>query len=238
MKKTVFVMALLLAIGGGTVKAQNTDAAQTAFDEIEADNHVKDDDATRTADSPPKAEEPPEPPTESAMIERDNDTGLTADSDDDNTLTADASTNGRARPALTERPSFIWRSKGTGITYSFVYSGDKTYGNVWMMGYGVAHSRFITKNLSCAIDANYWFEGGGVSGVNIPALCQLDRGVLSLEGGVQFDLLFDGYTSVFNLGFVSGAGLSFGKYRLFKFFYRYNCGTAYGSHTFGMRKLF
>jgi len=212
MKKTVFVMALLLAIGVWTVKAQNPDAAQAAVDEIEAGNHVKDDDTTRTADS-----------------------------DDDKTLTADASANGGARPELSKRPSFIWRNKGTGVTYALVYSGDETYGNVWMHQIGLANSLFITKNISYAIEANYWvgIKGMEVSGVNIPTFCQLDIGALSLEAGVQFDMLFGEYsTSVFNLGFVSGAGFSLGKHRLHKFFYRFNSGTAYCSHAFGIRMLF
>jgi len=113
---------------------------------------------------------------------------------------------------------------------------------------GLAHVRPLTENyFSYAVEAGMWYgfysfdvgsyntREGSHYGVNIPVLCQLDLAWLSLETGTHFDLLFSENSTIFNFGLVAGAGLGS---RTFKIFWRMNTGTAYGSQTFGIRKLF
>jgi hypothetical protein len=75
-------------------------------------------------------------------------------------------------------------------------------------------------------------------GVNIPLLLQFDLDALSLEAGAQADAIFNDYNdeAKFNAGAVAGAGLSFKN--MPRLYYRFSYGTAYYSHTIGLRVLF
>jgi len=142
------------------------------------------------------------------------------------------------------------RKNRTGFTSGYVHSGEaegyEGYAGAFQLG--LAHVRPLTENyFSYAVEAGMWYgfysfdvgsyntREGSHYGVNIPVLCQLDLAWLSLETGTHFDLLFSENSTIFNFGLVAGAGLGS---RTFKIFWRMNTGTAYGSQTFGIRKLF
>jgi hypothetical protein len=140
------------------------------------------------------------------------------------------------------------RKTKNGFTLGYVFSGD-----VDIIQAGFAQSRPIGEaGLSFVWESNVWggigsngydYDGDGVSGynvvgVNIPLLFQFDVSVLSLESGVQLDVLYkvaDNSGWIFNTGFVVGGGLQFGFAR---FFYRFNYGTGYYSQMLGMRMMF
>jgi hypothetical protein len=85
--------------------------------------------------------------------------------------------------------------------------------------------------------------GGG----KIPLLCQLDWSIFSVEAGAQFDYLYKIYIDgpsagngggMFNVGGVLGWGISYGKNRMFRNFYRLVYGTKYNSQEIAWRVLF
>jgi hypothetical protein len=75
-------------------------------------------------------------------------------------------------------------------------------------------------------------------GVNAPLLLQFDLNALSLEAGAQADAIFNNINDdvKFNAGAVAGAGISSND--KLRFYYRFSYGTAYYSHTIGLRVLF
>jgi hypothetical protein len=65
---------------------------------------------------------------------------------------------------------------------------------------------------------------------------------LSFEAGGDADLLFGDGQTLFNAGYVAGAGVSVNvgpqKRWVQRYFYRYCGGYEYGTHVVGMRWLF
>jgi len=127
---------------------------------------------------------------------------------------------------------------------------------------GSVYTRPITENevISLVVEANIWVGEGhnntsnysyyyeyddkiSFSGVNIPVLFKLDKSVFFAETGVFLDILSgkNERTSkdvwVTNVGVVLGGGVAFSK-GYTHYFYRFNYGTAYYSHVFGIRMLF
>jgi len=154
------------------------------------------------------------------------------------------------------------RKSATGFTLGYGLSGDAS---IFQLG-GV-HIRPITEEvISLVVEINVWLgEGhnagggyyydyytGGYSlrdeaisfyGANIPALFRFEKSVVFSEAGVFLDVLsgkaeLTGRTAwMANVGIALGGGFSFSK-GYTHYFYRFNYGTAYYSHTFGIRQLF
>jgi len=130
--------------------------------------------------------------------------------------------------------------------------------NLWIGSYKSSKWEAQYHLVSDDIDNNYsygyGYYGGGtlptdaevedhrsrvVFGFNIPALLLVDIGMISLETGLQYDMLFNGYANaVFNVGCVMGAGVLFGKNHNTNLFIRWNFGSAFNSMTIGMRQFF
>jgi uncharacterized repeat protein (TIGR02543 family) len=108
---------------------------------------------------------------------------------------------------------------------------------------GIVHSRPILENmLSFNVEGNIWAGGAftysGFFGFNVPATVLLQWYFISLEAGVDADLLFGADEVLFNAGFVVGAGVGFSKKHSRRYFYRYCGGYNYGAHVVGMWWLF
>jgi hypothetical protein len=143
------------------------------------------------------------------------------------------------------------RGAKNGITLGCVY------GDAAALHTGFAQTRLIFgETASFVWEAGIWvgkyynnddggpydgYEEGWFMGMNVPFLFQVDVSVFSLETGVQLDMLqkFGSYEAlVFNAGLVAGGGLSFGKNRAWRCFYRFNSGIGYYSQMIGIRRLF
>jgi hypothetical protein len=154
---------------------------------------------------------------------------------------------GDKESTVNDKETTATRKTKNGLTLGYVFSGDA---NIFQAGF--AQTRPISDaGLSFVWETNIW---GGYSkvyyvigGLNVPLLIQFDLSVLSLETGLQADILCgwsnydyddDGVqdlNTVFNAGFVVGGGIKLGFAR---FFYRFNYGTGYYSQMFGIRMMF
>jgi len=154
------------------------------------------------------------------------------------------------------------RKSKTGFAFGYGLSGDAA-----IFQLGVVHVRPITEEvISLVAEVNSWFgegrnSGGGYyydrstgsysarsevisfHGANVPVLFRFEKSVVFSEAGVFLDVL-SGETELTgreawltNVGIVLGSGLSFSK-GYTHYFYRFNYGTAYYSHTLGIRQLF
>jgi hypothetical protein len=146
------------------------------------------------------------------------------------------------------------RSK-TGFTLAYGLSGDAT-----IFQFGLVHVRHITDEVvSLVVETNTWLGEGHnrngnynynardeaipFYGANIPVLFKFEKSVIFSEIGVFFDALSgkNEYTGknvwLFNVGATAGGGFSFGK-GYTNYFYRFNYGMSYYSHTIGIRQLF
>jgi len=120
---------------------------------------------------------------------------------------------------------------------------------------GVVHSRPMSEKIvSLNIEGNIWMgeadyyssgpDGGdiydsfGLFGINAPVTALMQWGFFSLEAGVDADLLFGDDQTLFNAGFVVGAGVGFSKKHSRRYFYRYCGGYNLGTHVVGMWWLF
>jgi len=110
---------------------------------------------------------------------------------------------------------------------------------------GIVHSRPILENmktLSLNLEGNMLFGNAGsysgFFGFNVPATVLLQWHFLSFEAGVDADLLFGDDVTLFNAGFVTGAGIGFSKKHSRRYFYRYCGGYNYSAHVIGMWWLF
>jgi hypothetical protein len=109
--------------------------------------------------------------------------------------------------------------------------------NVWGGPVSILKYDSARVDSTTLIHDNFRYEENFLTGGNIPLLCRLDLSVLFVESGVQFDGFFDGNKSgLFNAGFVAGAGVSYRE--TLRLYYRFGAGTAYYSHTAGIRVLF
>jgi len=110
---------------------------------------------------------------------------------------------------------------------------------------GIVHSRpikgfgdMLSLNAEGNVLAGAAMSYSGFFGVNAPATVLLQWHFLSIEAGADVDLLFGNDVTLFNAGFVTGAGIGFSKKRSRRYFYRYCGGYAYSAHVIGMRWLF
>jgi len=110
---------------------------------------------------------------------------------------------------------------------------------------GIVHSRpikgfgdMLSLNAEGNVLAGAAMSYSGFFGVNTPATVLLQWHFLSVEAGADMDLLFGDDVTLFNAGFVTGAGIGFSKKRSRRYFYRYCGGYAYSAHVIGMRWLF
>jgi len=123
---------------------------------------------------------------------------------------------------------------------------------------GVVHSRPISeKTLSLNVEGNILMGGAvysfinynsfyfdtdynsfGFFGFDVPATVLLQWYYFSFEAGVNADLIFGNDQTLFNAGFVAGAGIGFSKKHSRRYFYRYCSGYKYGAHVIGMWWLF
>jgi hypothetical protein len=96
---------------------------------------------------------------------------------------------------------------------------------------------------------DYYYYGGHfiLGGAKIPLLFQLDWSIFSVEAGAQADYLYKVYTDgpsdgngggMFNAGGVLGWGVSYGKNRMFRNYYRLVYGIKYNSQEIAWRVLF
>jgi TolB-like protein len=112
---------------------------------------------------------------------------------------------------------------------------------------GVVHSRPISESMvSLNLEGNIWAgeafpysdDDFGFFGLNVPMTVLLQLNFFSLEVGVDGDLLLGNGETLFNAGFVVGAGIGFSKKHSRRYFYRYCGGINYGTHIIGMWWLF
>jgi len=150
--------------------------------------------------------------------------------------------------AAPERKSMTGFSVGSGFSPG-VFQKD---GGHWAVQLGVVHSLPILENVvSLNIEGNIWigeayysrdFDYGnafGIFGFNIIPVTVLMRwSFFSFEAGTDADLIFGDGETLFNAGFVVGAGVGFGEKRSRRYFYRYCGGYNYATHIVGMRWLF
>jgi len=123
-----------------------------------------------------------------------------------------------------------------GFTLGYVYGGGA---DIFQAGFAQTHP-IGERVVSFACETNLWLGSDGdefIFCVNVPFLFQFDVSALSLETGVQFDLLYDngGGGEIYNAGLVVGGGFVFDRYRIF---YRFDAGSAYYSHLVGVRVMF
>jgi len=131
--------------------------------------------------------------------------------------------------------------------FSLGYSLSKSHD---LLQLGVVHSRPMTENvLSLNVESNillgkayygHYADGGsvGVFGFNVPVTALMRWSFFSLEAGLDADLIFGDDETLFNAGFVVGAGIGFGKKHSRRYFYRYCGGYNFGTHVAGMWWLF
>jgi len=84
---------------------------------------------------------------------------------------------------------------------------------------------------------DYYYDFG-IFGFNVPVTALMQWGFFSLEAGADMDLLFGDDQTLFNAGFVVGAGIGFSKKHSRRYFYRYCGGYNFGTHVVGMWWLF
>jgi uncharacterized repeat protein (TIGR02543 family) len=132
----------------------------------------------------------------------------------------------------------------TGFTLGAVSCGGGTIVQI-----GAAHYRpalVYGDIMSFNVEGNIWIgsaygytpeEASDIFGFNLPLTALLQLSVFSLEAGVHGDLLFSDAT-LFNAGFVAGAGIGFNKKRSRRYFVRYSGGNKYFAVIAGMRWLF
>jgi len=112
---------------------------------------------------------------------------------------------------------------------------------------GVVHSRplpILENMLSLNVEGNILmgdavdYYSFGIFGFNVPVTAFLQWYFLSIEAGADADLVFGDDKTLFNAGFVVGAGIGFSKKHLRRYFYRYCGGYNFGAHVVGMWWLF
>jgi len=113
---------------------------------------------------------------------------------------------------------------------------------------GIVHSRPISERMvSLNVEGNilagvasypYYGESFSFFGINVPLTVLLQLYFFSLEVGVDGDVFFGDDETLFNAGFVVGAGIGFSKQHSRRYFYRYCGGINYGTHFVGMWWLF
>jgi len=128
--------------------------------------------------------------------------------------------------------------------FSLGYSLSKSHDALQL---GVIHSRPMTeKVLSLNAEGNillgkaYYAAGGsvGIFGFNVPVTALMQWSFFSLEAGADADLIFGDNETLFNAGFVVGAGIGFSEKRSRRYFYRYCGGYNFRMHVVGMWWLF
>jgi len=115
---------------------------------------------------------------------------------------------------------------------------------------GIAHFRPLSERVvSLNAEVNMWmggasypypyyYESFGIFGFNAPVTALIQLSIFSLEAGADADLLFGNDQTLFNAGYVVGAGIGFSKKHSRRYFYRYCGGYNYNTHVIGMRWLF
>jgi len=145
-----------------------------------------------------------------------------------------------AQTALERKPM-----TGFGVGFNFTPYGGEHYA----FQLGIVHSRPMTeKVLSLNVEGNilmgwayyayYYYESFGIFGFNVPVTALMQWGFFSLEAGADMDLIFGDDQTLFNAGYVVGAGIGFSKKHSRRYFYRYCGGYNFGAHVIGMRWLF
>jgi len=149
------------------------------------------------------------------------------------------------------------RASMTGFSLGYGLSQDAESKSEFLQ-IGLVHSRLVSeKVVSFNIEGNIWLGTGGYGyrsyngsdydyirnsfnffGVNVPLTVLFQLGWLSVDAGLFGDALFVDNETLYNAGFVTGAGITFGKRRKWRCFYRYNGGFSYGAHISGMKLLF
>jgi hypothetical protein len=118
--------------------------------------------------------------------------------------------------------------------------------------FGIVHSRPVTKDVvSLNLEGNIWTgeayypyasDNVGIFGLNVPVTVLLQGRFLYFEVGGDADLLFGEDQTLFNAGYVAGAGVSVNvgpqKKWVQRYFYRYLGGYEYGAHAVGLCWLF
>jgi len=143
------------------------------------------------------------------------------------------------------------RKPQSGFTLGYGFSGDANiiqFGGVYIYPIAekiislVAESDFRFGELNNSFDK--YSETISYYGVDIPVMCKFEKGSVFAETGVFADVLFskkEGWVSdkvwMANFGIALGGGVAFSKGHT-QYFYRYNYGNAYYSHTFGIKQLF
>jgi len=164
---------------------------------------------------------------------------LTAPIDRDLTLMANFSKRPKQETEI-EPPAERGPTTGFMLGFSFLPSDDGHYAGQL----GIAHSRpILDKNLSLNAEGNILIgEDGNYSfdffGFNVPLTAMYQLSFFSLEAGVDMDLIFGGEETLFNAGYVIGAGIGFSKKRARRYFYRYCGGYNFGTHVIGWRWMF
>jgi len=140
------------------------------------------------------------------------------------------------------------RSK-TGFNIGYGFSGDA---DILQLG-GIHIQPISEKTVSLVAEANLrfgdwnskfedYYEKVSYYGINVPLLFRFEKSVVFMETGGFLDALSVKDESakgmwVTNFGGVLGGGLAFNK-GYTQYFYKFNYGTAYYSHVFGIRQLF
>jgi len=145
---------------------------------------------------------------------------------------------------------------GFSLGYGFNGKGQEYYHNSHaVFQIGVAHFRPLSEKIaSLNIEGNIWMgearyydetdrnnyieDSYSLFGINAPITALTQFGFLSLEAGVDADLLFADGEAMFNAGIVLGAGVGFSEKRSRRYYYRYCVGYKYSTHVVGMRWMF
>jgi len=141
------------------------------------------------------------------------------------------------------------RKSKTGFNLGYGFSGD-----AGILQFGGIHIQPISeKTVSFVAEANFrlgdwnsrfedYSEKISYYGFNVPLLFRFEKSVLFMETGAFLDALSvkdesDKGVWITNFGGVLGGGFAFNK-GYTQYFYKFNYGTAYYSHIFGVRQLF
>jgi len=142
------------------------------------------------------------------------------------------------------------RKPMTGFTLGWSFNPFSSAGSHSAFQLGIVHFRPLSERVvSLNAEVNMWMGGAsypspyydesfGIFGFNAPVTALIQLNFFSLEAGADADLIFGNDQTLFNAGFVVGAGVGFSKKHSRRYFYRYCGGYRYNTHVIGMRWLF
>jgi hypothetical protein len=137
------------------------------------------------------------------------------------------------------------REPMTGFSLGYSFSLGNRGHSAFQLG--IVHSRPISENIvSFNVEGNILMgeasypdsTSTGIFGLNVPLTLLFQLSLFSIEAGVDGDMVFGDGETVFNAGFVVGAGIGFSEKHSRRYFYRYSSGNKYGKHFAGMWWLF